>query len=281
MSQTPAGAAAPNIDIEGLRQQARLAGVSDVDNLPFFLPAASSRAAVLLVHGFTASPWEMKLVGESLQHDGFSCLAIRLPGHGTSPEDLSRQTLESWQNEVERGVDLLRSQYVRVYAAGMSSGGLLLLQAAVAGKLQGLALLSPYLSLGHWLAPLTGVLQHVIRYQKRSLTTAANRHYYAERPLAGIHQLQRLIRQSRSNLPRIETPTLVLSAAGDKTVDPESAITLYETLGSRAKAFHGYGEDVPHVLTTNDNPHLEDTLARVSGFLTGLESGYKVHSPAC
>ena len=59
---------------------------------PFFLPGRSE--GVLLLHGFTGSPSEMKLYGAYLQQCGYTVLAIRLAGHGTSPEDLERVTAE-------------------------------------------------------------------------------------------------------------------------------------------------------------------------------------------
>jgi carboxylesterase len=139
--------------------------------------------------------------------------------------------------------------------------------------------LSPYLNLGHWLAPWTGLLRHFIRFQRREIATAAKRYYYADRPIAGIYQLCRVIRKAKQWLPKIHIPAIVMSAQGDQTISPKSAWTLYRLLGSKAKSFHQYGADVPHVLTTVDNPHLEDTLARISGFFTGLESGYKANSP--
>ena len=45
-----------------------------------------ARAAVLLLHGFTGSPWEVRPLGESLAARGFHVLAPQLPGHGTTPE---------------------------------------------------------------------------------------------------------------------------------------------------------------------------------------------------
>lgn len=268
------------MQIDTLINRSRQEGVTDPDNLPFFLePNITTLGAVLLVHGFTASPWEMRTAASSLRQSGFACLTIRLPGHGTSAEDLAGKTMEMWQEEVRHGIQLLKEHYPRVYGMGMSSGGLLLLDPAARGELHGLALLSPYLSLGHWLAPLSGLLRFLIRYQHRELSAEATRHYYADRPVAGIYQLRRVIRRAKQLLPNVKVPTLVLSAQGDQTIAHESAWELYCLLGCKAKSYHQYGPNVPHVLTTADNPHLEDTLARISGFLLGLESGYKGFQP--
>ena len=47
---------------------------------PFFLPG-SGKSGVLLIHGFTGTPAEMVLLGEYLQQQGYSVLAVRLCGH--------------------------------------------------------------------------------------------------------------------------------------------------------------------------------------------------------
>ncbi len=44
----------------------------------------------LLVHGFTGAPDEMRPLGEALAAAGFPVRAVRLPGHGTSVDDLAR-----------------------------------------------------------------------------------------------------------------------------------------------------------------------------------------------
>ena len=45
----------------------------------------------LLVHGFTASPTEMRLLGNHLHQRGLTVAAPLLPGHGTNLADLSKQ----------------------------------------------------------------------------------------------------------------------------------------------------------------------------------------------
>ena len=61
---------------------------------PFFLPGG--RHGVLLIHGFTGLPAELRLLGAYLNERGFTVLAIRLAGHGTTVEDLSRMEHEDW-----------------------------------------------------------------------------------------------------------------------------------------------------------------------------------------
>ena len=240
------------LTITDLRAQAQAAGVSREDALPFLLePAAPPLGAILLVHGFTATPWEMRPLAEDLRAAGYTALAVRLPGHGTSAEDLRTRNYVDWLNAVVEGYRLLRGGHQKVFGIGMSTGGLLLALLASGAPLTGLVLLSPYLRLAHPLAPLTGLLHHWHPYQERPLAPGDEGHYYQRRPLAGIVQLRRLSRELTPQLSQVTLPALVVAAEGDQTVDVASGLELFRRLGSRHKEYHRFGPDVPHVLTTS------------------------------
>ena len=59
------------------------------------------------MHGFTATPWEVRPFAEALAESGYVALGVRLPGHGTRPEDLARRRYEEWLAAVEEGYGLL------------------------------------------------------------------------------------------------------------------------------------------------------------------------------
>ena len=46
------------------------------------------RRGVLLTHGLTDSPYFMRHLAAFFQENGFSVMAVLLPGHGTRPGDL-------------------------------------------------------------------------------------------------------------------------------------------------------------------------------------------------
>ncbi|BCR06127.1 hypothetical protein DESUT3_31960 [Desulfuromonas versatilis] len=272
------GAAAPQdrpaatISIENERRKGLAAGVTREENLPFLrTPSGSARGGVLLVHGFTASPWEMRSPAEALAQAGFLCHAVRLPGHGTTPEDLAGRSCEEWQEAVERGYRLLAEQTDRVYGVGMSTGALLLLTLAEIRPLEGVVLLSPFLRLRHRLAPGAGLLRYFLRFQKRSLPAELAPYYYELRPVNGVYQLYRLVRKVRRLLRGLRLPVLVINARGDSTIDPASGAELYRRLGSTTKEHHLLGEEVSHILTTEENPRLAETLKLISGFLDRLD----------
>ncbi|MCD6581417.1 MAG: alpha/beta fold hydrolase [Desulfuromusa sp.] len=243
-------------------------GVSHPENLPFFLsPENPNGQAVLLIHGFTASPREMLPLGRILQQHNFTVYGVRLPGHGTNPEDLATRRVEEWQASVEYGYQSLVKMDFRVSAAGLSTGALLALNLARQHPLDKLILLSPFLQLQHFLAPFAGLLSHLIPYQNRDISELERPFYYQQRPLKGIAQINRLSRQLRGKLNLITTPSLILTSTGDATIAEGTAAKIYQQLGSIQKKFHCYGNEVPHVLTTAENPLQQDVLRRCVNFL--------------
>lgn len=255
--------------LEQVIAQARNDGVKHPDNLPFLLtPDKPSKTSILLVHGFGATPQEMRGLANHLKKNGLSVLAIRLPGHGTTPEDLANQRIENWLAATRQGYDILRQNSTKVSAVGLSTGGLLLLLLAEQLNLDRLVLLSPYLRLKHPLAPYVRLLSWIIPFQEREIAAAEQPFYYQRRPLKGIAELNRLQQQVKRTLPNITTPTLVLASKGDQTIYPGTAKRVFQLLGSRNKDFFSYGEEVPHALTSAENPQQHDVFSRVTDWFT-------------
>src|ERR1051325_4960468 len=90
---------------------------------PFLLPGDSSKPACLLIHGFTGTPKEMRWMGEFLNRQGYTCLAVRLTGHATDPEDMIRSRWTDWAASVEDGYALLRGLTDNIFLIGLSMGG--------------------------------------------------------------------------------------------------------------------------------------------------------------
>ena len=67
------------------------------DAAPYLLvPKAKSGLGVVLVHGFLASPAELRGFAQKLFEQGHVVLGVRLKGHGTSPWDLNGRKWQDW-----------------------------------------------------------------------------------------------------------------------------------------------------------------------------------------
>src|SRR4051812_26008702 len=72
----------------------------------FFLPGGPT--GVLLTHGFTSSPAEVRPLGIYLAEQGYTVYGPLLAGHGTAPEDLRTTTWQQWVASAEAGLAELR-----------------------------------------------------------------------------------------------------------------------------------------------------------------------------
>lgn len=100
---------------------------------PFFHEGRPDGTGVLLIHGFTGSPFEMHLLGRFLHQHGLTCAAPLLPGHGRGVADLAPTRWADWLAGAEAALlDLHRrlSQHgpPRLIVIGLSMGGLLTLE---------------------------------------------------------------------------------------------------------------------------------------------------------
>lgn len=254
-----------------LREQARDDGVVHSDNLPFLLIPEQAHIATLLVHGFTASPHEMRLLASHLTSVGHAVLAVRLPGHGTSPKDLAHRRWEEWASAVAEGHRLLAEDFSQVYGVGLSTGSLLLVNQAVQSRLNGMVLLSPYLKVKHRLAGYAGWLRYLRPYHEGLAESVPSPTYYTRRPVAGVHQINRLVRHLRPRLAQCTTPTLAINGEGDRTVDITTGRQLVEQLASPVKIHQCYGQDVPHVLTSEQNPLYQEMFEMIERFIKELD----------
>ncbi len=240
--------------LETLITRAREQGVQNDEQLPFLLtPNRSNGYGILLVHGFTASPREMEPLARFLTQSGFTTMGVRLPGHGTSPEDLAIRRQEEWQQAVEEGYLLLLQHTQKIFGLGLSTGALLTITLAARHPLAGMILLSPFLRMKHRLAPAAGLLRFVKKYQSRPVPPEEAATYYDRRPLHGVHQLNRLCRKVRRLAGQTTIPALLVNGTGDRTVRVDSSLKLFHLLPSQHKVFHLYGPEVGHALTAPEN----------------------------
>ncbi len=215
-------------------------GAVNPDSEPFSL--GSGARGILLVHGFTGSPFEMRLLGEALAARGFAVEGVKLAGHVGTTRDLARSTWHDWYRSASDALDRLQRRvaastqqpHTRVGVAGLSMGGLLALELARqrGGDLAALCVMSAPL----WLPPQAEAFARVtsrlplirnaalpklagsdIRApeMKRRNGRAQGR---AGMPLPALASLVELGAYLRDKLGDVKTPTLLMHSERDHTV---------------------------------------------------------------
>lgn len=87
---------------------------------------AGNRGA-LVIHGFTGNPASMRGLAEAFAAAEYNVELPRLPGHGTTVDDLLTTRWVDWSGEVEAAYQRLTARCSSVVVAGLSMGGLLAL----------------------------------------------------------------------------------------------------------------------------------------------------------
>jgi len=200
---------------------------------------------VVLVHGFTGTPYEIRYLGERLADAGFTVSAPRLPGHGTTVADLDATRWEDWAEAVERAVDRLGARCRRVAVVGQSLGGLLALHLASQRRdiacvaslaaplwLDGLgAKVARWTRPGRWLERLRTVPK-LGGSDIRDPRAKAGNPCYDAIPMRALGELVEFMKITDDALPSITQPVLVLHATQDHTAPVACAQRIAERTGA-------------------------------------------------
>ncbi|MFA6231330.1 MAG: alpha/beta fold hydrolase [Rhodanobacter sp.] len=88
------------------------------------------RSGVLLIHGLTGTPMEMRLLGKGLNRAGFTVHGMQLAGHCGNVEDLLATGWHDWYASVEKAADEMLGKVDHLFVGGLSMGALLALKLA-------------------------------------------------------------------------------------------------------------------------------------------------------
>ena len=210
---------------------------------------------VLLVHGFTGTPKEMRTMGEFFAAQGHTVLGIRLPGHATRPDDMLRMRWVDWLQAVEDGYHLLHSAGRKVFIMGLSMGGILTLTASSRLPVQGaVAMSTPYslpddprLPFLKYLAPFVPtVAKGPSDWHDQAMRLEQAE--YPSNPTRAIVELRDLLEVMRQSLSKVTVPVLLVHSRQDGSVTPENMQRIYDALGSTDKSMF-WLEHSGHVVT--------------------------------
>jgi carboxylesterase len=220
--------------------------------------SSRGRIGVLLSHGFTGSPASMKPWGEHLAAQGYAVSVPRLPGHGTTWQEMNTTTWEHWYAELERAFEALAGQVDTVVVGGLSMGGGLALRLGAnhPRRVAGLVLVNPAVGSSRKDIKLLPLLKHVVP----SFPGVANdikkpgveEHGYTRTPLRAADSMFRAFKELRADLGRVTAPVLIYRSTVDHVVDPSSARIIQDSVGS-VDVREEMLEDSYHVATLDND----------------------------
>ncbi|WP_423599988.1 alpha/beta hydrolase [Roseateles sp. MS654] len=258
----------------------------------------NARTGVMLIHGLSGAPNEMRILARGLNAAGYTVYAVELAGHCGSMDDLLMSRWSQWLDSARQGADRLAGLVDRVVVGGLSMGAVLALALATERPRQISAVLALSTTFKHdgwsmpaytrlsFLLPLLRVLgigrrrqfmelppfgikddalrDRVVGQMNAGDSTAAG---LPGNPWWSIAELQKLSAYVQRRLGLIRSPCLVVHARDDDIASTRNALTITR----------GVTKAPVELLLLNDSYHMitidrerRKVIARCVAFLEGL-----------
>lgn len=233
---------------------------------PFYFQGG--KTGILLVHGFTACPVDLKPLGESLFRLGYTVYAPLLAGHGTSPEQMRKTAWKDWLGSAQKGIDCLREKCHKVVAIGHSMGGLIALSLASQGLTDGVVSINAPLVYRdvdlHQADRIFGKQQYVEKPHKDTEIGATKEglpHYsYVKIPLECLVSLNMALAPVQKGLDNIECPALVIQSLEDSTVNPRSGGMIEKGIKHQCKELIYWPNEDHYLPLSPERDHLTEKI---------------------
>ena len=216
---------------------------------PIYLPG--NEIGIILIHGFTGAPSEMKYLAKYLNDLGYTVLVPRLFAHGTKVADMNRAHWEDWVASVEDSYYLLKNNCKKIVIAGLSMGGALSLYVSTYLDIDALIVMAaPYESIrtssNQFIFPLLKVISIFKPYNRyepnpgsgwyKPENAKENISYIGYTPLAAAYELDQLLQISKDELSKITAPTQLIFSKSDQTVPISTMQKIKNTVGDAIKS---------------------------------------------
>ncbi|UXN58338.1 alpha/beta hydrolase [Phyllobacterium zundukense] len=228
------------------------------DPFGYFMEGTNGKG-VLLVHGLTGAPAEMRLVARQLNRRGYTVYVPLLAGHGGDVRKLRGTRWQDWLESVEQAVEQLTAYTSEMFAAGICVGGKLALLAAheQPGMLKAVAIYSPCFLYDGWNVPFyypllsrnitwlahvpfldrlnfseTSALGVKDQRMRRMMESMSREGILEKFPGKGLVEMYRLGRALKHELPHMLTPTLILHSREDDLSSPVHARYISDHIGA-------------------------------------------------
>ena len=242
------------------------------------------KKGVLLFHGLTGSPFEMKKYGDFLFKNGFDVFCYSFPGHGNRISEIESVTDKDWRDFAQEKYDLLRKNYNHFFVSGLCLGAAMAVYLGEHNKdITGIVALSTTLFLDGFCIPWTvhllpfalntitrfyytfpeddcfGIKNERTRKSLAKITAKANISM-DNYPLNCVDGLLKLSKNVRQNLKKVTCPILCIHSKYDNLASPKSAQVVMNGVSSSVKKYVELEDSYHMVLYDNEKEFVMNTV---------------------
>lgn len=242
------------------------------------------KTAVLLFHGLTGSPFEMKKYGDFLFKNGYDVFCYSFPGHGDRISEIETVTWHDWCNFAQEKYTKLRKNYKEFFVSGLCLGASMAVYLGEHNKdITGIVALSTTLFLDGFCIPWTVsllpfALNTIIRFYytfpeddcfgvknertRKSLAkiTAKVNIGMDNYPLNCVDGLLKLSKNVRKNLKKVTCPILCIHSKYDNLSSPKGAKIVLNGVSSSLKKYVELNDSYHMVLYDNEKEFVMNTV---------------------
>lgn len=249
-----------------------------------FFHDETDKKAVLLFHGLTGSPFEMKKYGEFLYKCGYDVFCYSFPGHGNRISEIETVTWQDWCDFAQEKYRTLRPNYNQFFVSGLCLGASMAVYLAENNDdITGVVALSTTLFLDGFCIPWTisflpfalstitrfyytfpeddcfGVKNERTRKSLAKITAKADigmDNY----PLNCVDGLLKLSKNVRKNLKKVTCPVLCIHSKYDNLSSPKGAHIVMKGISSKIKQYIELNDSYHMVLYDNEKEFVMNTV---------------------
>ena len=251
-------------------------------------PSTKTQVAILNIHGFSASPAELRPLPERVaQNIGANIFFTRLSGHGQDGPAMATATFAEWTQDVAEAVEIAQTIGDEVILMGCSTGCTLATLALAQGvEAKAAILISPNYGLRSWIAQTLLDMPGVRKWGRyvvgktRSFAPINDGHsayWTTSYPTEALYPMADAVRAVRhADLSQITTPAMFVMNEADTVVHPKLTREVIARWGGPTTediVIPGPGDDVNGHVMAGDvfSPNQTEPLARrISAWLKTL-----------
>jgi len=243
---------------------------------PFFFKGTNGKG-ILLLHGLTSTPHQLKQLGRHLNEKGYTVHAPLIAGHGTDPADLAKTRHKDWLESAKQALDKLNEHSDQIYVVGNSLGGNIALYLGYEQykKINGIVVLGTPIyihreELARYLLPL---YKYFYKYLEKSRDDYRAQYIdytdevcYSVFPTKALHDFFLFMKNKLVPiLPEIKVPTLIIHANKDPWSKPRSAQYIHQNLGTKDKKIYWVDTDQHTLIHKFDR--FNEVFERIAKFI--------------